>query len=166
MIKEVKDLLEAVVKARIPVATVVRSGAEEDRAIMARQWPLVSLITNPGKFDDRVARVLRYQDVQAGTWKQRQVRGKRIVPILLRCWSAGEDETDVIFSRILPAIPRRFTYDDFEGFIEINAEEHSDHTGALAKVYLSVAEVVFSVDVAPDATIIPTIGQVQTEPAT
>jgi hypothetical protein len=55
MSKEIKDLLEAVIIARIAGINVVRSVRDESRVFMARQWPLVSLIMNPGRFDDREA---------------------------------------------------------------------------------------------------------------
>jgi hypothetical protein len=77
MIKEAKDVLQGVVEARIPEAAVARSGAEETRAIMARKWPLVSFITNPGRFDDRTAKTYRYWDAENETYAQRYVRGSR-----------------------------------------------------------------------------------------
>jgi hypothetical protein len=166
MIKEIKDLLETVIKERIPGINVVRSVRDESREIMTRQWPLVSLITKPGRFDDREARVYRYADIEAGVWKQRSVRGSRIIPILMRCWAEGEDAADEIFSRIIPAIPRRWEYDGFEGFVLINREEHTDHTDSATVLYLSVAEVQFSVDVALEEEIVPTIDQTQVEPGT
>jgi hypothetical protein len=166
MIKEIKDLLERVVAGRAPSITIVRSFKEEEHAIMARKWPLISLITNPGRFDDREARVFRYADVEAGTWKQRTVRGCRIVPILLRCWAEGEDAADALFSHIIPAIPRRWEYDGFEGFVLIGTEEHSDNSDNESALYLSVAEIQFRVDVALEEEIIPTIDQTEVEPGT
>jgi hypothetical protein len=60
MIKEAKDILQAVVLRRTPGGTTARSMAEEQHFIMARTWPLVSLVTNPGRFDDREAKTVRY----------------------------------------------------------------------------------------------------------
>jgi hypothetical protein len=157
MIKEIKDLLENTVREIIPAAVVARSKAEESRATMARKFPLVSLITNPGQFDDRQARIYRYADEDAGSWMERYVRGSRIIPILLRCWAGGEDETDEIFSKILPAIPRKWEYDGFEGLVLINGEEHSDFADSVTKLYLSVVEIQFSIDVARAAVPVPTI---------
>jgi hypothetical protein len=148
MIKEAKDILQNVVSARVPGVAVVRSMAEEQRAVMARTWPLVSLVTNPGRFDDCEAKTVRYPDAEAGIWKERYVRGKRILPVLLRCWAEGEDAADALFSRILPAIPRKWEYDGFEGLIVIENEEHSDFVDSVNKLYLSVAEIEFSVPVA------------------
>lgn len=164
MIKEAKDLLTAVVNARVPTATVVRSASEESRAVMARKWPLVSLITNPGVFDGAEAKQVRYFDSVAKMWKQRYVRGNRVLPILVRCWAEGEDAADALFSRILPAIPSRWEYDDFSGTVEIFAEEHSDHTGNTAKLYLSVVEVRFSIPAALEEGVIPTIDQIDIVP--
>jgi hypothetical protein len=164
MIREAKDILQAVAAQRIPSATIVRSAADESRAIMARKWPLVSLITDPGRFDDREAKTVRYADKEAGLLKQRYVRGSRILPILLRCWAEGEDAADEVFSRILPAIPRKWEYDGFEGLIVINAEEHSDHTGNASKLYLSVAEIQFTVQVALEEETVPTFKVVDAEP--
>ena len=157
MIKQAKDVLAQVVQERVPDAVIVRSVSEEQHAIMARKYPVVALITNPGRFDDREAKTVRYQDEEQGIWVQRKVRGNRIIPILLRCWAEGEDAADEAFSRIIPAIPRRWEYDDFEGHVLINAEEHSDNTGNVAKLYLSVAEVQFAVDVATEVEIVPTV---------
>jgi hypothetical protein len=156
VIKEVKDVLARVVKEIEPSATVARTGMEEQRGIMARSLPLVSLITNPGRFDDREARVYRYADEDAGIWKERYIRGSRIVPILLRCWAGGEDEADEIFSRLLPAIPRRWDYDGFEGLVLINGEEHSDFADTVSNLYMSMAEIQFSIDVAKPAVPVPT----------
>jgi hypothetical protein len=164
MIKEAKDILQNVLASRAPGLTVARSMAEEQRAIMARQWPLAALITNPGRFDDREAKTVRYPDAEAGLWKERYVRGKRILPILLRCWAEGEDETDALFSRILPAVPRRWEYDGFEGLIVIETEEHSDFDDNVNKLYLSVAEIQFSVPVALEEEIVPTFTSVEAEP--
>jgi hypothetical protein len=164
MIKEAKDILQAIVLQRATGVTVVRSMAEEQHAIMARQWPLVSLITNPGRFDDREAKTIRYPDAETGIWKERYVRGKRILPVLLRCWAEGEEAADELFSRILPAIPRKWEYDDFEGLIVIESEEHSDFVDNVNKLYLSVAEIQFSVPVALEETDVPTIKSAQAEP--
>jgi hypothetical protein len=89
MITEVKNILAAVVAARSPSATVVRSAKDEQSAIMARKFPLVSLITNPGTFDESEARTVKYYDEPAKTWKQRYVRGNRVLPVLVRCWGRG-----------------------------------------------------------------------------
>ena len=164
MIQATKDVLEGAIKVRVPSVTIVRSAAEETRAIMARQFPLASLITNPGKFDDRTAGTTRYANTDTNTLVQRYIRGSRILPLLVRVWAEGEDEADDVFSRILPAIPRKWEYDGFEGLIVINAEEHSDHTGNTAKQYVSVAEVQFTVQVALDEETVPTFGTATTEP--
>ncbi|MDR0402032.1 MAG: hypothetical protein LBH35_00425 [Treponema sp.] len=164
MIKEAKDILHNVVAARTPGVTIARSMAEEQRAIMARKWPLVSLITNPGSFDDRDAKIIRYADTEAQTLKQRYVRGKRTLPVLLRVWAEGEDATDVLFSRILPGIPRRWVYDDIEGTVLIGAEEHSDFEDTTSKLYLSVAEIQFTVPVALEEELVPTFQKVEAEP--
>jgi hypothetical protein len=164
MIKEAKDILAAAVSQRALGMRIVRSMAEESHAIMARQWPLVSLITNPGRFDDREAKTVRYPDGEAGIWKERYVRGKRILPVLLRCLAEGEDATDALFSRILPGIPRKWEYDGFEGSIVINGEEHTDATDNLNSLYLSIAEIEFSIQVAREEEEVPTINTVETEP--
>ncbi|GHU01836.1 hypothetical protein FACS1894147_02460 [Spirochaetia bacterium] len=164
MIREAKDVLQSVVQTRVPEANIVRSVAEESRAIMARKWPLVTLVTNPGNFDDREAKTFRYADAEAGTLKQRYVRGSRILPILLRCWAEGEDAADEMFSRIIPAIPRKWEYDGFEGTILINHEEHSDFVDSVTKLFLSVAEIQFTVPVALDEEVVPTIKAVDSEP--
>jgi hypothetical protein len=88
---------------------------------------------------------------------ERYIRGSRILPIILRCWAAGEDETDAAFSRILTAVPRKWEYDGFEGLILINGEEHSDFADSVSKLYVSTAEIQFSVDVAKTAVPVPTI---------
>ena len=164
MIKEAKDILQAVVSNRAPGVAVARSMAEEQHGIMARRWPLVSLVTNPGRFDDREAKTVRYPDEEAGIWKERYVRGKRILPVLLRVWAEGEDAADALFSRILPAVPRKWEYDGFEGLIVIENEEHSDFVDSVNKLYLSVAEIEFSVQVALEETDVPTIKAADAEP--
>jgi hypothetical protein len=163
MIRAAKDVLEGAIRARVPALTIVRSAADETRAIMARQFPLASLITNPGKFDDRTAGTARFADTETHRLVQRYIRGSRILPVLVRVWAEGEEEADEVFSRILPAIPRKWDYDGFEGLIVINAEEHSDHTGNTAKQYVSVAEVQFTVQVALDEETVPSFGTATAE---
>jgi hypothetical protein len=164
MIRTAKDVLEGAVRARVPAITIARSAADETRAIMARQFPLAALITNPGKFDDRTAGTARYANTETNTLVQRYIRGSRILPILVRVWAEGEEEADEVFSLILPAIPRKWNYNGFEGLIVINAEEHSDHTGNTAKQYVSVAEVQFTVQVALDEETVPSFGTATAEP--
>jgi hypothetical protein len=164
MIKAAKDVLEGTIRARVPSVTIARSAADESRAIMARQFPLASLITNPGKFDDRTAGTARFANPDTNTLVQRYIRGSRILPILVRVWAEGEEEADDVFSRIIPAIPRKWEYDGFEGLIVINAEEHSDHTGNTAKQYVSVAEVQFTVQAALDEETVLSFGTATAEP--
>jgi hypothetical protein len=164
VIKEAKDVLEAAVRKRIPQAAIVRSFAEEQRAVGALKFPLVSLITNPGNFDDRKARTYRRYDAAEEMWKQRYVRGSRILPIQVRVWDEGEEKTDAVFSRIIPAIPRHWELDGFEGLIVINWEEHSDQADTMLKLYLSVVEVQFTVDAALEEELVPTVMSVEVEP--
>jgi hypothetical protein len=163
VITEIKAILQETVEERCPEVVVVRSKAAESEAIMGRKFPLVSLITNPGSFDDREAKTFRYYDEAEQQWKQRYIRGNRMVPILLRCWALGEEETDRLFSRILPAIPRKWRYDEFEGLVLIEGEEHSDYTDRASKLYVSVADIRFMVDVALEAEEVPTITETAIE---
>lgn len=162
MIKEAKDILDAVVRKRVPEAIVVRSAAEEKQAIMARKWPVVSLITNPGNFDDTDAQTVRYFDAD-NVYREQYIRGSRILPVLLRLWAEGEETVDTFFSRILPAIPSRYQQDGFTGLIRIEREEHSDHAGNVNKLYLSVAVIQFSLPSALEAVECPVIGGVEME---
>jgi hypothetical protein len=164
MIKEAKDLLESVIKARCPEAVIVRSALDESQALMDRKFPLVSLITNPGGFDDREAKSVKFFDETEGTWKKRYIRGNRVVPILLRLWAQNEAEADRHFSRLLPAVPRTWEYDNLEGLVLINGEEHSDHTGNVAKRYLSVAEIQFTMAAALEEELVPTFNTINNEP--
>ena len=164
MITEAKDLLERIVKKRIADVTVVRSIVDESHAVMKRQFPLVALVTNPGPFDGTEARTVRYFDKsEEHKYQQRYVRGNRNIPILLRCWSTSEAEADIVFSRIIPAIPSRWVYDNFVGSIEIGTEEHSDHTGNIAKQYCSVVDVRFSVAAAMEPGKVPYFEEVELE---
>ena len=164
MITEAKDLLERVIKKRIKDVTVVRSVKDEAHAVMKRQFPLIALVTNPGPFDGTEARTVRYFDeAENHKYKQRYVRGNRNLPILLRCWSTSESEADIVFSRIIPAIPSRWVYDNFVGSIEIGTEEHSDHTGNVAMQYCSVTEIRFSVASAMEPGEVPYFEEVVLE---
>jgi len=164
MIKAAKDLLDECITAVLPDATVVRSRADENKQVMARKWPLVSLITQEGKLDDRTAHLARYRDEVTGELKQRMIRGTRIVPILISVWAQGENETDAAFSLIVPRIPRKWEYDDFVGRIFINSEEHSDFADNVSNLYCSILEVEFQVEVAGDAELVPTFVQVSEIP--
>jgi hypothetical protein len=73
-------------------------------------------------------------------------------------------QADALFSRILPAIPRKREYDGFEGLIVIENEEHSDFVDSVSKLCLSVAEIEFSVPAAPEETDVPTVKSVEAEP--
>jgi hypothetical protein len=160
MIKECKDILQEVIEEHFPNVLVVRSCKEEKQHIMARKFPLIALITNPGSFDN-AGKLVRYKEGEG--LEQRQVRGTRKVPVLIRVWGEGEEAVDAVFSRVLPFIPRRFTFDGFEGVINILREEHSDHAGNLSLLYLSVAEVEFGVDIAGEAIRVPVITGIETE---
>jgi hypothetical protein len=161
MIVEIKNILQEVVEQRCPGVPVARSVLEESRMIMARKLPFITLTTNRGNFDDREAKTFRYYEEASQTFKQRYVRGNRSVPIILWCWAEGEEAADKLFSRILPAIPRKFTYDGFDGLILISGEEHSDHADTVSKVYASVVEIKFTVSVALEAEEVPTIRQTE-----
>ncbi len=164
LITAAKDVLTSCIIAAIPNATVVRSRAEENKQVMARKWPLVSLITQRGSLDDRTAKLIRYVDEKTNERKQRRVRGTRIVPILISVWSCGEKETDEAFSKIVPRIPRKWEYDDFRGSILINSEEHSDFADNVSNVYCSILEVQFQVEVAGDAELVPSFDTVTGSP--
>jgi hypothetical protein len=164
MIIEAKDLLEAVAKERAPESIIVRSALDESQGIMSRKFPLISLITNPGSFDDREAKTVKYFDEEEGMWKKRYIRGSRVLPILLRVWARNEEEADRYFSRILPAIPRTWEYDNLSGLVLINHEEHSDHSGNVADRYLSVAEIQFTMAAALEEELVPTFTNIENDP--
>ncbi|MDR0710362.1 MAG: hypothetical protein LBF77_09880 [Spirochaetaceae bacterium] len=164
MIKEAKDLLEEVVKERVPESVIVRSALDESQEVFTRKFPLVSLITNPGGFDDREAKTVKYFDEADGMWKKRYIRGSRVLPILLRLWAKDEEDADRYFSRIIPAIPRTWEYDNLSGLVLINHEEHSDHTGNVAKRYLSVAEIQFTMAAALEEELVPTFTNIENDP--
>jgi len=155
VIKEAKDLLEKTIKGRNPGITVVRSAAEESQGIMARKFPLIALVTNPGTFDESEARTVRYFEGEPKQYRERYVRGDRALPILIRCWAVGEDDADKIFSRIIPAIPSQWEHDGFVKHIEIGWEEHSDHVKNVTKTYLSVVEVRFRSAAAMEPGVVP-----------
>ena len=144
MISEAKALLEGIIKETVPEITVVKSAAEETREIMARKFPMVSLITNPGSFDNSEARTVRYFEGEPKQYRERYVRGFRKLPILIRCWEIGEDKASALASAIIPEIPSQWEYDGFGNSVQIGAEEHSDHAGNLNKPYVSVIEVIFT----------------------
>jgi hypothetical protein len=160
MIKECKDVLQHIIQEHFDDIPVVRSAREEKQAIMTRKFPLISLITNPGSFDN-VGKLVRYKEGEG--IGQRQVRGTRKVPIVVRVWGEGEEAVDDLFSRMLPLIPRRFTLDGFEGMVTLLTEEHSDHAGNLSLLYLSVIEVEFAVDIAPAPVAVPVITGIEME---
>jgi hypothetical protein len=163
VIREAKNLLTGIVEGLIPGVTVVKSAAGESREIMARKFPLVSLITNPGSFDDSGARTVRYFEGEPKAYRERYVRGHRNVPILIRCWAEGEDKADELASDIIPEIPSQWEYDGFSCHVKIGAEEHSDHTGNLGKPYVSVIEVVFTGTAARKAVAAPVIEKAEVE---
>jgi hypothetical protein len=154
LIKEAKDLLEKIIKDRIPGIAVVRSFADEKHAITARTIPFIALITKAGNFDKSTAQTVRYFDGNK-EYQQRYVRGDRNLPVQIRCWAESEDEADRLFSRILPAIPSQWGYDGFARHIEIEWEEHSDSVKVVEKRYLSVAQVLFHAAAAMEPGEIP-----------
>jgi hypothetical protein len=163
VIREAKSLLEGIIKATVPGVTVVKSAAEEAREIMARKFPLVALITNPGSFDDSGARTVRYFEGEPKQYRERYVRGFRNVPILIRCWENGEDNADALSSSIIPEIPSQWEYDGFGNHVQIGTEEHSDHTGSLNKPYVSVIAVIFTGTAARKPTGVPVIETTEPE---
>ena len=162
MINEAKTLLEGIVKRAAPKATVVKSAAEESRAIMARRFPLVALVTNPGTFDNSEARTVRYVD-ESGAYMERYVRGTRSLPVLIRCWESGEDGADALVGAVIPEVPSRWECDGFAGEVRIGTEEHSDHAGNLTKGYVSVVEVTFTAPAARKPHEVPVIKRSESE---
>ena len=155
MIREAKTLLEGIIKETVPGITVAKSAAEETREIMARKFPLVALITNPGTFDASGARTVRY--FEGKDYRERYVRGHRNLPILIRCWEDGEDKADALASSIIPEIPSQWEYDGFGNHVQIGTEEHSDHAGSMNKPYVSVIEVTFTGTAARKPKAVPVI---------
>jgi hypothetical protein len=161
MIKECKDILQTALQEHFPYVVVVRSAKDETHQIGVRKFPLVALITNPGSFAHQEGKLVRYSTGEA--LEEREVKGRRTVPIIVRVWGEGEEAVDALFSRLLPLIPRRFMLDGFEGTISILSEEHSDHAGNLSKLYASVVETAFAVDIASDPVAVPVIKHIETE---
>jgi hypothetical protein len=160
MITEAKDLLEKVIKARVENVTVVRLFEDEQHELMIKKFPLVSLITNQGKFDVTAARTYRYFNDNK-EYKQCYVRGNRTIPIVIRCYADNEAAADKILSRVIPAIPSRWVYDDFTGEIEIGVEEHSDIASNVLSDYCSAVEVTFIAAAAMDADDLPYFNKVE-----
>jgi hypothetical protein len=142
LITEAKNLLEGIIKKAVPGITVVKSAAAETREIMARKFPLVSLITNRGSFDESGARTVRY--FEGEQYRERYARGFRKLPIVIRCWENGEDKASELAGDIIPEIPSQWEYDGFTNHVQIGAEEHSDNARSLKKPYVSVIEVIFT----------------------
>jgi hypothetical protein len=153
VIREAKNLLKGIIEKTVPGITVVKSAAEESRIVMARKFPFVALITNPGSFDESEARTVRYFEGEPKQYRERYVRGHRRLPILIRCWADGEDNADALSSSIIPEIPSQWEYDGFGNHVQIETEEHSDHTGNLNSPYVSVIVATFIATAArkPDA---------------
>ena len=163
MIREAKILLEEIIQEVAPDVTVVKSTAEETSQVMAKQFPLVALITGPGSFDDSPARTVRYFEGEPKQYRERYVRGHRNLPILIRCWEEGEDKADELVSAVIPVIPSQWEYDGFGNHVKIGAEEHSDSDGDPDKPYLSVIEVIFTAAAARKPQTVPVIEQVEPE---
>ena len=161
MLSEAKKLLEDAVGRAVPGAEVVRSAEEEERAAAAGKFPLVALLGNPGTFDETEARTVRFRD-DDGRYRERHVRGKRSLPILVRCREADEEGADALLATILPELPARWEHDGFVGEVRIGAEERSDHAEGAAGGHVSVVEVIFTAPVARQAEEIPLIEK--TEP--
>jgi len=155
VIREAKTLLKGVIEKTVPGITVVKSAAEETREIMARKFPFVALITNPGSFDESEARTVRYFEGEPKQYRERYVRGHRNLPILIRCWADGEDNADELSSKIIPEIPSQWEYDGFGNHVRIEAEEHSDHTSSMNKPYVSVIVATFTATAARKPEAVP-----------
>jgi len=163
VIREAKNLLEVAIKKTVPGITVVKSAAEETREIMARNFPFVALITNPGTFDDSEARTVRYFESEPKQYRERYVRGHRNLPILIRCWADGEDNADAIASNIIPEIPSQWEYDGFGNHVRIEGEEHSDHASSMNKPYVSVIVATFAATAARKPEAVPFFEKVELE---
>jgi hypothetical protein len=163
VIKEAKDLLKGIIQKTVPGITVVKSAEEETREIMARKFPFVALITNPGSFDESEARTVRYFESNPKRYLERYVRGHRKLPILIRCWAVGEENADALSSSIIPEIPSQWEYDGFGNHVQIEGEEHSDHTSVMNKPYLSVIVATFTGTAARKPVAVPFFDKTQLE---
>jgi len=155
VIREAKTLLKGIIEKTVPGITVVKSAAEESRLIMAHKFPFVALITNPGSFDESEAKTVRYFESNPKQYLERYVRGNRNLPILIRCWADGEDNADELSSSIFPEIPSQWEYDGFGNHVQIETEEHSDHTSSTNNTYVSVIVATFAATAARKPKAVP-----------
>jgi hypothetical protein len=157
MIVECKNILSEAIAAFTQVQLIVRSVVDEKKLLSERSFPFCSLITLPGKFDDRSTKLVKILDTIRRQWTMHQVRGTRNLPIQIRIFTKSEEEASSLAHDIIRNIPLTFEYNGKQGKISIGEEEHSDHVTRLTEKYLSLIIVMFSVEVAADPVDLPTI---------
>lgn len=151
MIKEAKDLLEAVLQAHpatgLALTRIVRNGADEKKAVMERAHPFAALISMPGTFDNKTSRRAA-RALPGGGMEKYYIRGTRTVPFQVRIWTSAETEADAIIDAFLPHVPHRWRVGADEGLIEIRQTDFTDYLSAMSSQFLAGVVVAFSLDIA------------------
>ncbi|OHD22774.1 MAG: hypothetical protein A2Y38_20110 [Spirochaetes bacterium GWB1_59_5] len=151
MITEAKDILASVLTAHpavgLSLTRIVRSAADEKKAVLERAHPFASLISAPGSFDNTTSRRAA-RTASGGGVEKYFIRGTRRLPIGIRVWAKTENDADAIVSAFLPFIPHRWAAEGAEGVVEIKKTDASDFASAVSGHYVMMVEVAFSLDVA------------------
>jgi len=152
MITAVKTVLESTLE-RVGIAKEkIARNAREEQALINRlvTLPLASLITDPGRFETPNSSEIRLKVEEQTLY--RQVRAKRVMPVVMKVIAKDELEAGALISRFIEELPFFWEYGGIEGVIEPVREEYSDYESRMDSRYEAAVVVEFAVDVGPSGT--------------
>lgn len=150
MITAIKNILSGVLQdAGIPAERIARNAREEQALVSRREvFPFASLVTDPGRFESPDHKEVRLK--MEGKTLYRQIRTKRIIPMVVKITGKDEAQSGEILSQIIARLPFAWEYKGIQGTIEPTHEEYSDYDSRMNARHEAVVVVEFAVDVGPE----------------
>jgi len=161
MITAVKTVLrDTLVRVGVAEEKVAWNAREEQTLISRRaSLPIASLVSDPGRFEAADHREIRLKAKKRAIY--RQVRTRRVMPVVMKITGKDEKEAGDLVSRFIGALPFFWEYEGIQGDIEPVREEYSDYESRMNPRYEAAVVVEFAVDVGPIGTTAESVDDVQ-----
>jgi len=124
--------------------------AEQAMVTNSTELPIASLISEPGRFEAAEIKEVKIQIENRTLY--RQVRTKRVLPVLVKVVAINELEAGNLLSGVISNLPFVWEYQGIEGELEPTREKYSDYDSRMNGRYEAAVLVEFSVDVGPSGT--------------
>ena len=146
MITIIKDVLsDVLVQAGVPKEKIARSAREEQTLSSRREdYPLASLVSDPGRFEEADHKEVKVQ--VDGKALYRQMRIRRVLPVVAKVITESEEQAADIVSRFIGNLPFTWEYPGFKGDVDPVREEYSDYDSRMRPRYEAAVVVEFGID--------------------